>query len=221
MIADEGLAWVFTAWFAILGVASAVGAARAQNAADRVSYIAHVVMLAVMAIMPWPWFMVVPWLVWVVLFGAAALGYAVLAVSRPTVVVGPGAGHHARRLVAWYHVAMMLGMVWMIVLMRLLQSAGTHATLTLAAFSAHDHETPDPASTLSVAVPPLWSLALWAVGLTYLFAAMFVVAVIWFLAQLREAPAGTRRGEALPARVELIVGAAIAAGMAVSFFVMS
>ncbi|HWL01982.1 MAG TPA: DUF5134 domain-containing protein [Microbacteriaceae bacterium] len=230
MIADEGLAWVFTAWFAILAGASTIGAIRAQNAADRASYIAHVVMLAVMAIMPWHWFMAVPGVVWISMFAAAALGYAVLTLSRPSVVVGPGAGHHARRLVAWYHVAMMLGMVWMIVLMEQLQAAGLHALLPLGADAigadavgagAHGHGVAAPFAPGSIDVPPLWHLPLWMIGVTYLFAAMFVVAAVWFLVQLRGAPRGTRRGEALPARAELVIGAAIAAGMAFSYFVMS
>lgn len=223
MIADEGLAWVFSAWFSALAIASAIGAIRAQNAADRVSYAAHVVMLAVMAIMPWHWFMVVPGVVWIVVFCVAAAGYAVLALGRPGVVVGPGAGHHASRLVAWYHVAMMLGMVWMIALMELLEAAGTQVVTPLGAGASagHDHGVRAPDGSGTLEVPPLWHLPLWAIGLTYLVAAMFAIAAIWFLAQLHSAPRGTRRGEALPARVELVVGAAIAAGMAVSYFVMS
>ena len=59
------------------------------------------------------------------------------------------------------------------------------------------------------------------VFLATLFPMLVTVAAIWFLAQLRSAPPGTRRGEALPARVELVIGAAIAAGMAFSYFVMS
>lgn len=223
MIADEGLAWVFTAWFAALGLASGIGAFRAQNAADRVSYIAHVVMLAAMAIMSWHWFMVVPGLVWISIFAAAALGYAVLTLSRPSLVVAPGAGHHAHRLVAWYHVTMMLGMVWMIMLMEHLQTAGLHPVVPLeaGAIGAHTHGTPAPSAPGSLDVPPLWQLPLSMIGVTYLVAAIFLVAAIWFLAQLRHAPRGTRRGEALPARAELVIGAAIAAGMALSYFVMS
>jgi len=225
VIADEGLAWVFSAWFAVLAVVSAIGVLRAQNAADRASYLAHVVMLATMAIMPWHWFMAVPGVVWIVVFGAAALGYAGLALSRPGVVVGPGAGHHAGRLVAWYHVGMMLGMVWMIVLMELLRAAGTHPVIPLGTGTgtggAHAHGAAGAISAGAIDAPPLWHLPLWAIGLTYLCAAMFLVAAVWFLAQLRRAPRGTRRGEALPARVELLIGAAIAAGMAVSYFVMS
>ncbi len=231
MIANEGLAWGCTAWFGVLAVASIVGVVRAQNAADRASYAAHVVMLAAMAIMPWPWFMAVPGVVWITLFALMAIGYAGLTLIRPSVVVGPGAGHHARRLVAWYHVAMMLGMVWMVVVMEWLQTAGLHtmATIGIETLGAHGaqghgvagHGVAGPVSLGAVEVPPLWNLPLWAVGLTYLVAAMFAVAAIWFLAQLRSAPPGTRRGEALPARVELVIGAAIAAGMAFSYFVMS
>ena len=222
MIADEGLAWVFSAWFAALAIASAIGAWRAQNAADRLSYVTHVAMLAAMAIMPWPWFMRVPGLVWIVLFSIAALGYAILALSRPGVVVGPGAGHHGRRVVAWYHVAMMLGMVWMVGLMEFLHAAGTPSVIApIGASAGHVHGAPAAATLGAVQVPPLWQLPLWIVGVTYLVAAMFAIAAIWFLVQLRAAPAGTRRGEALPARAELGIAAAIAAGMAVSYFLMS
>jgi len=223
VIADEGLAWAFSAWFAVLAVVSAIGAFRAQNATDRASYLAHVVMLAAMAIMPWHWSMAVPALPWIVVFALAAIGYALLAASGPNVAVGPGAGHHARRLVAWYHAAMMLGMVWMVVLMQLLQAAGDAAVLLPATGTGGGHEHGDAAPVLLGAgeAPPLWHLPLWAIGATYLVAAMFAVAAVWFLAQLPHAPRGTRRGEALPARLELVIGAAIAAGMAASYFLMS
>lgn len=223
MIADGGLAWVFTAWFAILAVVSGIGALRAQNAADRLSYAAHVVMLAAMAIMPWHWFMAVPALAWIALFTAAAAGYAILALVRRGVVVGPGAGHHASRAVAWYHVAMMLGMAWMVVQMDLAQRAVGPVLVPLGAGASigHAHGAASPLVAGLVEVPPLWQLPLWAVGTTIAFAAMFAIAGLWFLTRLRAAPTGTRPGEALPARAELVVGAAIAVGMASSYFLMS
>ena len=223
MIADAGLAWGFTAWFAVLAIASGIGALRARHTADRVSYLAHVVMLTAMAIMPWHWFMVVPDAVWIGLFSTMALGYTILALSRPSVAVGPGAGHHARPVVAWYHVAMMLGMVWMVVLMGQLQAAGMGLVVPLAAdaVGGHGHGVPAPTAAGAVDIPPLWNLPLWMTGLTFLVAAVFVVAAVRFLAQLRTAPTGTRRDEALPARAELGISAAIAVGMAGSFFVMS
>ncbi len=198
------------------------------------SYAAHVVMLAAMALMPWHWFMVVPDLVWIGIFAAIALGYAVLTLARPNVAVGPCAGHHGHRLVAWYHVTMMLGMVWMVVLMPYLPSAGHHGAVPIEAGQLPGHVAAPPLdgaglhahgavvlSTAGVDVPPLWNLSLWMTALTYLFAAVFLVATVRFLAQLRVAPRGIRRGEALPARAELIISAAIAAGMGISYFVMT
>ncbi len=222
MIADAGLAWPFGAWFAIIAIVSLVGAARARRWPDRASYLAHVVMAATMAAMPWPWFVAVPWLVWIALFGLAALGYLALAISRPGVAVGPGAGHHARRLVAWYHAGMMLGMVWMTALMELLILAMPVGDGPIGdgngVVIGGGHGMPD--SFAPGAAPPLWHLPLWTIAVTFAFAAMFVLAAAWFLRQLRSAAPGPGTGP-LPARVELILSSAMAVGMAVAYFVMS
>jgi len=220
VIADPGLVWPFTAWFAIIGLLSGAGLLRAARWPDRASYAAHVLMSAVMAAMPWPWFMAAPWPIWVVASGLAAIGYLALAIGGAGVEAGPGAGHHARRLVAWYHAGMMLGMAWMSALMALLASAtetgdvgGVGTELLM----------PGHGGSLTPAAgdaPPLWHLPLWAIATTFAFAAMYAVATGWFLLQLRSAGAsGGRRP--LPERVELGLSAAMAAGMAVAYFVMS
>jgi len=221
VIANEGLAWAFTAWFAALTVISGVGAIRARRSIDRASYLAHVVMLAAMALMPWPAFMAVPDAVWIGLFALMAAGYIAVALGRPGVPVGPGAGRRARRLIGWYHAAMMLGMAWMVVLMAQLHAAAPGvAAPTVEFLDGHHHGASAPAPGAGT-IPPLWDLPLWVTGVTFAFAAMFVVAAVRFLAQLRAAPREARPGQALPPRTELLLGAAIAAGMAASYFVMS
>src|SRR5690606_34490556 len=154
-----------------------------------------------------------------------ALGYTVLALRRPEMAVGPGAGTHAGRFDAWYHVTMMLGMAWMVVLMSEMHATAAPGSpppaLDMTGASGTEPGRAPPNAPGTVEIPPLWDLPLWMTGLTYLFAAVFVVATVRYLARLRIAPQGTQDGEALPARVELVLGAAIAAGMGISYFVMS
>lgn len=216
MIADTVFAWSFTAWFTILGVASTFCAMHAQDWLNRGSHLVHVLMCAVMAIMPWPWSMSFPQPVSIAFFGLAAVGYATLAAGRPRFVVGVRTDHHSRPLVAWYHSAMMLGMVWMTVLMEMTMHAARTAWGETS-FVLCGQQGVSSTVVLGGA-PSLWNLPLWAVIITFAFATIFAFAALRFLRRLRVA--GGAPGHSIPQRVEGVIGAAMAAGMAVAYFLM-
>ncbi len=218
MIADEGLAWPLTVWFTAVGILSLVAVARAVRWPDRLSFLVHLVMSADMATMAWNWSATVPSGVWIGAFGAAGAGYAALAISRPGVAVAPGVGHHANRFVPWYHVMMMLGMVWMHVLGGLLVPAiGIHADNGMQAMPGMPL---GPAPAAGAVDASFWALPLWALAVTVVLAAALFVAAIWFLGRLR----GSRpdpAGRPLPERLDIVFSAAMALGMAVGTFAMA
>ncbi|QAY72357.1 DUF5134 domain-containing protein [Agromyces protaetiae] len=232
MIATAAFSWGFTLWFAALGGASLVGLARAGRTPDGVSYAAHAIMAGVMALMPWGWSAVVPQAIWIAVFGAFALWYLSLAISRPGTRIGPGTGHHATGTLLWYHGAMMGAMVWMSVLVVLAAGAVggasvMHHELAMAG-GPGALDAPDASGLASAGGAAGWQQPLWAAALTWAFVALFAVAAAWFGARLVSRLAAVRAGSgggrdiptALPPAVEAAVSLAMAAGMGVAFAAM-
>jgi len=218
VIAEAGLAWPFTAWFAALGIVALVGAVRARRWTERASYLAHLVMAGVMAVMPWPWAMAVPSGAWIVVFGAAAAGYVALALAGRRARAGGlrGRGHRGERLLPWYHAAMMLAMVWMAVLAGPLGEVHAGAGMNLSGGMGGMHGASLAAPTaLDPAGPPVWTIAV-----ALLLAAGFFLAAVAFLGRLRS-PGAAHPARALPERVDIAFSAATALGMAAAFLVMS
>jgi len=214
VIADAGLTWLLSAWFAALGIVALLGAIRAARRVERASYVAHLAMAAAMAVMPWSWSMLVPSGLWVGLFGAAAAGYALLAITRPAAAIGPGAGHHRGRAVTWYHAGMMLAMVWMaLVTGPLAPPMRLHADPGMKVAEG-GHAMP----AMAAAILPLDGSGspFWIAAIALMLAAAFFIASVGFLRRLRST-APDRGGRPLPARLDVAFSAAMALGTAVMF----
>ncbi|WP_020498173.1 DUF5134 domain-containing protein [Sciscionella marina] len=91
------------------------------SVADRVSWIAHVLMSAGMIAMAWPWGMSLPMNPQLALFALVALWFLGLAVRGHRPCVGHG---NLRRLPHVHHAVMMGAMVWMIASMPMAMGGG-------------------------------------------------------------------------------------------------
>lgn len=216
MIHDPALAWTFTILFVATGLVSLVALLRSHAWSDRGSYLAHVVMSAAMAIMPWSWSMSIPALVQVVVFTIAALWYVGLAVLRPRTHAGPEASrHHSSAGFLSYHAAMMAAMAWMSVLMTLMMggsTSGTHAHVSGMDMAGMDMS---PQTIIE-----LWNQPAWVIVITVGFVALFAAATIWFLIELVRTPRSRLVRAPLSPLVQTLLNLFMAVGMGASFLVM-
>ncbi len=131
MVEGLFLQWAFTLVFSALAAHSLL-----RIVTDRSSPVAlvghafHLAMSLDMVAMAWPWWEMVPWRAQIVVFSAATLWYAALALfgSRR---VSLGTGPHPR----WHqlmHAVMMGAMVWMVAAM---PPGGHHHELSSASFA--------------------------------------------------------------------------------------
>jgi hypothetical protein len=209
----DALTWLVTVWFGVLGAVAVVATVRSAGWIARVSSGAHVLMCLAMAAMPWPWAMRAPAVIPVLLFSAAVLWFAGLAVFRPD------ATHHAGVPVLAYHAAMMAAMVWMALLMSAPPdlpdgTGGPAATAESAGMAGMDMS--GAAHTLAIQTTTLPD---WAWLPSAGFVAVFVVAAIWYLARLGR-PSDAAPPGPLPPVVDLLTGLGMAVGMGGSLLAM-
>lgn len=184
------VAWLVTAWFAVLCVAALVAVLRARGAVGRGSGAAHLLMCVVMAAMPWSWSMVVPALVWLLVFSALALWFVGLA------LFGSSGAHGHVVPVPAYHAVMMASMAWMAVLM----------TTVSAPAGMHQHSDPGPV--------PSWSGVV-----SGAFVAVFALASLWYLRRLAR-PAPSSGADGATSATDLLAGLGMALGMGGSFVLL-
>ncbi|MDF1489836.1 DUF5134 domain-containing protein [Tessaracoccus caeni] len=119
MLTTPAVQWLFSASFAVLaGYTGFRAADRRVGGGERAGQLWHVVMCLVMAAMVWRWWQVWPWVPQLILFIAASVWFAGVALARTNGVISDQRwGHHP----IWHdivHLIMMLAMVWMIAIMR-------------------------------------------------------------------------------------------------------
>ncbi|MFF1613694.1 DUF5134 domain-containing protein [Amycolatopsis sp. NPDC058278] len=123
MIEATGLRWILTAVFVAAGAFCVYRCFRRKSVTGRVGDVLHAAMCLAMVAMVWPATMGVAGVPQVVLFGFAAVWFAVAAVR--------GAAHEGR----WhpgYHAVMMLAMVWMVFAMpRAMVGSGAATTMDM------------------------------------------------------------------------------------------
>jgi hypothetical protein len=213
MIADPALRVVVTVLFGFTAVYCAWRVTRPVSVPVRGTYAAHLLMSVAMIVMAWPGG--VGLLAWpqLVLFGAAAVWFTVLALSFGRAwALG---AHHALhgRLVYWYHAVMMAAMVWMLVVM-------DQAVLGLGVHSASGHKVGRAAMAgmdmSGTSGGTAVVVVAWVLGL------LFCVAGLAWLGSLVPEGAGARarsRSRASgPARAAIGYETVMAAGMAIASF---
>jgi hypothetical protein len=116
VISSPAAQWLLSALFAVVIAYAVVHLGRSSSIRDKISYAIHTVMGLAMLAMVWPWGMVVPPIVQIVVFTAGALWFVSLllfpGMGKP---VDGAPGHHDGRAKTVYHGAMMAGMVAMAV----------------------------------------------------------------------------------------------------------
>lgn len=117
MVSDPVLLWVLTVAFSATGLHAIMRIVVDRRPLLVVGDALHLLMSAGMVAMCWPWWTAISALPQIVVFGAAAVWFAVLLVLQlarrlPRAALG---GHSAWHQVA--HAIMMLAMVWMVVSM--------------------------------------------------------------------------------------------------------
>lgn len=123
MIGDPFWQWTLTVAFSGTSIGSAIQLVSARRVADAIGELLHVIMGVIMVAMCWPWWGALPAVPQLLVFLAGTAWYAALTLRmllRPLRAPQP----------LWHlsaHLAMMLGMVWMIVVMLPSDEAPTHS----------------------------------------------------------------------------------------------
>jgi len=190
---------------------------------DLVRDVSHVLMAAVMIMMPFGWSARIPASAQLAVFTGFALWYIYLGVFCPSVLgVELRGSHHAGRLRLLYHAAMMLAMAWMAVIMAPLPSVGPAASGAGAtAMIMHDHGG-GPAPTAVVAGAGSGGIGSgWSDPVSFLIGIGFGVAAVWYAVRfvlLAGRPSGRVIGVGL--LIATAADALMAAGMALSELVV-
>lgn len=204
MIAQFVLALAITA---VLGVGSLqcmyVFAAQHQSCRHTISALLHLVMVVAMILMAWSAGNQLPTHAPMVLFGLAAIWFAVLAAVD-------AAGVRAR-LTDGYHCAMMAAMVWMFAVMR-----PGHSSLHGAHPSGMGMSMTADAS--SMMLPVKTTEPVWITSINLITAIGFAVAAVYWLRRLlAERPPDPLTHDVALARPELLWQVCAAAGTAMMF----
>jgi hypothetical protein len=203
--------------FAIIGGYFGVRLIRDRDRHERLFDLSHLLMSAVMVVMPSGWSVRIPAALQITVFTAIALWYVYLAMFHPAAIrlLAPvdRNSHHTGRPRLLYHAAMMLAMVWMAVIMAPVVEADA------VPMSMHDHLS--GASPAGDAQPAI-GLHPWSVPISTVIGIAFVIAALWYLARF-VLLAGSRRtsGPVDPRRLADLGSAAVmAAGMALATLVV-
>lgn len=207
------------ALFALTGGYYLFRLVRDQSWDDRILALTHVLMAALMIMMPLGWSTRVPAGLQILVFTAAALWYAYLLMFRPYAVSETVGSHHAGRPRLLYHVGMMLAMVWMAVIMAPLPGPAGAAT-TMSDESMEGMIMPGTGSSSGAwgaAAAPVHG---WADPVTVMIGIAFSVAAIWYVVRfvIVGGAIGPTNGRKL---ADNGVAALMAAGMALSNLVLS
>jgi hypothetical protein len=209
MTADVALRWVVTVLFG-LSVAECAQALLAHRGQwpTVVNHALHLVMSVAMIVMAWPWGMNVPTFPSMLLFLLAALWFAGLGLAVST--------QTHDRLVNAYHAVMMAAMAWMYAAMNgdLLTGTSAHAPnhpgMNMPGMGT---PTTDPTADASGTG--------WIATVSWLLVAFFAgAAAYWLYRYIGERRAAPRGAGAL-AHAGVLCQAFMAAGMAISFAVMT
>lgn len=207
------------ALFAVTGGYYLVRLVRDQSWDDRILALTHVLMAALMIMMPLGWSGRVPAGLQILVFTAAALWYAYLLMFRPYAVSETLGSHHAGRPRLLYHVGMMLAMVWMAAIMAPLSGPAGAATTSMPNGSMEGMIMPGTGSSsaASGAAAPVHG---WADPVSVLIGIAFSVATIWYVVRfvIVGGAVGRVNGRKL---ADNGVAALMAAGMALSNLVLS
>jgi hypothetical protein len=208
MIADVALRWVVTVLFA-LSIAECAHALAAHHGAwpARVNHTLHLVMSMAMIVMVWPFGMNLPTFPPMVFFVLAALWFAGLGAAVSTKV--------RDRLVNAYHAVMMAAMAWMYAVMNGHVLSGNaapppnHPGMNMPGMDMAADE-----ATTATGQPG------WITTVDGLLVIVFAVATIYWVYRY-VAVRRTESGATLLAHAGVLCQAFVAAGMTISFAVMT